>query len=481
MKIFPTKNKGIIILPVVVFSAISILFVVGLVEWAGLNIKASRIFAERENAFQVAEAGIEYYKWHLVNSPDDFTDGTGLPGPYVHQYKNKNDDVIGSYSLEIIPPLSGGNIVTIRSTGTSASNPTVSRAIELKLAKNTLAKYAMISNADLFFDVGTEVFGQIYSNGGIHFDGIAHNLVMSAKDVYKDPDHSGNDEFGVHTHVDPIDPPPGAPVPVRQDVFLAGREFPVPAIDFAGITFDLASLKSQAQSSGVYLSNSGAQGYHIVLKTDDTFDLFKVNTLTPVPNGCTTDLGESWWGTWSINSGGEQLLGNYAFPANNIIFVEDNTWVDGQINTAKITIASARFPDNPSHRTSITVNRNLLYTNYDGLDSIALVAQGNFNVGLESEDILRIDAAVVAQNGRVGRYYYKPPTYNQDRCSPYDTRQSITLYGLIATNEGYEFSFDDGTGYGSKNIIYDANLVYSTPPGFPLPSEKYSVVSWKEI
>jgi hypothetical protein len=175
------------------------------------------------------------------------------------------------------------------------------------------------------------------------------------------------------------------------------------------------------------------------------------------------------------------LLANYPFPSNGIIFVEDNVWVDGQINTARITIASARFPDNASTRTSITVNSDLRYTNYDGQDVIALMAQNNFNVGLVSADILRIDAAIVAQNGRAGRYYYQAAGNSQNRCAPYHTRQQLTLYGTIASNQRYGFAFSDGTGYDVRNISYDANLLYGPPPSFPLTSDQYSIVSWKEI
>jgi hypothetical protein len=256
----------------------------------------------------------------------------------------------------------------------------------------------------------------------------------------------------------------------------------VPAIDFVGLTGDLAKMKSDAQANGKYFAASGAQGYHIILKTNDTFDIYKVNNLEPTPNGCTSVVGQQDWGTWSIKAvNGEVFLANYPFPANGIIFVEDNLWINGQINGARITIAAGRFPDNPAQRKSITVNNNLLYTNYDGTDVIALVSQGNINAGLVSANTLRIDGALIAQNGRVGRYYYRPPSGNQSRCSPYHVRDEITLYGMIATYERYGFHYEDGTGYQIRNIIYDANLLYGPPPSFPLTSDKYEILSWEEI
>jgi hypothetical protein len=321
------------------------------------------------------------------------------------------------------------------------------------------------------------VFGPIHSNGGIRFDGLAHNLVTSARSSYDDPDHSGGNEFGVHTHVSPTDPLPPAAVPVRSDVFVAGRQFPVPVVDFAGFTTDLAAIKTLAQSSNSYHSASGALGYHVTLNTNDTYTLKRINSLRAPPGGCGNTLGQSGWGTWSIGTAGgsETTIGTYAFPGTGAIFLEDHVWLDGQINSARLTIASGRFPENPSTNTSITVNNDLLYTAYDGTDTIGLIAQNNFNVGLYSEDDLRIDAALVAKNGRIGRYYYS------SSCVTYYIRTVITLWGMLATNLRYGFAYTNGTGYQTRNINYDAALLFAPPPSFPLTSDQYQIVSWEEV
>ncbi|HRY62720.1 MAG TPA: hypothetical protein P5056_03045, partial [Candidatus Paceibacterota bacterium] len=130
----------------------------------------------------------------------------------------------------------------------------------------------------------TEVFGPIHSNGGVRFDGLAHNIVSSALPDYNDPDHYGGDEFAVHTHVSPLDPEPPADVPSRTDVFEVGRQFPVPAVDFGKFTNDLSQIKTDAKASGKYFGSSGKSGYHFVLKTDNTFDAYQVTALVPVPN-----------------------------------------------------------------------------------------------------------------------------------------------------------------------------------------------------
>lgn len=466
-------QSGQLSLLILIFSAIAIVILSGLIVWADNRLKSADREVNKALAFDIAEAGIEYYRWHLAHAKQDYQDGTGQSGPYIHDFFDRNGNKLGKFILEIIPPPTGSTVVTIRSTG-EVDNPTaISKTIEVQLAIPSFAKYAAVLNAAVRFGEGTEVFGPIHSNGGIRFDGLAHNLISSSQIQYDDPDHSGNNEFGVHTHKYPTDPLPPSPVPSRPDVFMTGRQFPVPAVDFIGITQTLSTIKSEAQTSGFYRGRSGTgyYGYDIVLKTNDTFDLYKVSRLR-TQSGCSNTQSQEGWGIWSIST--EVLQGNYPIPANGLIFIEDNLWVRGQINTARVTIASGRFPDNPSTRTSITINSDLKYTNYDGQDTISLIAQENINTGLFSADNIRIDAALMAQNGRAGRYYYS------SACSSYYKRNSITLYGMIASNDRYGFAYTDGTGYQIRNIIYDANLLYNPPPSFPLTSDNYEEIYWNE-
>lgn len=473
------KPDGQVIILALVFGTICVLLLTAFAQWFSVNIRASRQAYEREQAMQIAESGIEYYRWHLAHAPLDFEDGTGAAGPYIHIFEDKDGNPIGTFTLTIQPPALGSTLVTVSSSGTVQGGSAAPRAASVRFAKPSIAKYAVAANDSMRFGEGTEVFGPIHSNQGIRFDGIAHNLVTSAVSSYDDPDHSGGNEFGVHTHAGQTDPLPPASPPSRPDVFMAGRQFPVPAIDFAGITADLAQMKDDATTNGFYRPSAGAQGYHIVLKTDDTFDLYRATNIVNAPSGCTNSLNQTGWGTWSIQN--EQLIGTYPFPANGIIFLEDDVYVDGQINGGRLTIVAAFLPDNANQRKNIIVNHDLLYTNYDGSDTLGLIAQGNIHVGLVSDDDLRIDAALIAQNGRIGRYYYRPPSGGSQRCSPYHVRTLITLWGMLASNQRYGFAYTDGTGYATRNLTYDGSLLFAPPPNFPLTSDQYVTLSWDEI
>jgi hypothetical protein len=463
----PWQNKGYILIQVIVFSTIAVYILGALTNWAASDIRASKQSGSRELSIQIAEAGIDYYRWHLAHAPTDYQDGTGIAGPYVHDFYDKNDNKIGTFTLDITPPLLGSSLVIVKSTGRTNAEPNITRTIQAKFAKPSIAKYAVVTNDIMRFGEGTEIFGPIHSNKGIRFDGLIHNIITSSVAAYDDPDHIGsNNEYGVHTHISPIDPFPPIAVPSRPDVFTAGRQFPIPEVDFTVITADIAQMKADAVANGYWRANSGSLGYHITLKTNDTFDLRKV-TQVYSQGSCENEK-------WSVKT--ENLLGNYPLPNNGLIFLEDNVWVNGQINSARVTIIAAVLPDNPSTRKNITINNDLLYTNYEGSDVVGLIAQNNINVGLISDDNLQIDASLIAQKGRVGRFYYDSECSNT-----YYKRQTLTLNGMLATAIRYGFAYTDGTGYQIRNLNYDNDLLYSPPPSFPLTSDQYITISWEEI
>jgi hypothetical protein len=343
------NNKGLLIVETLVFGAVTISIITALASWTAVSVKAGRATLNREQAFQSAEAGIEYYRWHLAHAPQDYQDGTGVSGPYVHQLKDKNGNVVGQFSLDITAPSIGSTLVKIKSSGSSQADPTLQRKILSRVAKPSIAKYAFAGDDAMRFGEGTEVFGPIQSNGGIRFDGLAHNIVTSSATTYDDADHTGGSEIGVHTHVK-VPPQTGVDetyrsleanpnsIPSRPDVFEAGRLISQPTIDFTGFTTDLATLKSTAQASGFYRAAAGNNyvGYHIVLKTNGTFDLYKINSWANLGNCSGTSS------SWSV--GTQAIQGNYSFPTNGIIFIQDNVVVDGQINGARLTIAAATLP-----------------------------------------------------------------------------------------------------------------------------------------
>ena len=452
-------------------SAIVITLVGGFISLAASFLQTSVRAQNKLQAFTIAEAGIEYYRWHLAHAGSDFQDGTGGPGPYVHNYYDKDGTKIGQFTLTITPPPAGSTIVTITSAGTVLADPSVKKIIQVRMGVPSFAKYAWVLNAPVVFGTAAEVFGLIDSNSGIQFNGLAHNLVESALTTYNDPSNGNRNEWAVYTTNSPADPQPPTALG-SQPNFLAGRTLGVPAIDFAGITQDLATIKATAASSGFYAPSSSAFGYDLLLSTT-SYTVYKVTALTPAPRNCTNALGQSGWGTWSVST--ETPYASGTIPQNGDMFFEDNLWVRGNINGARVTIASGRFPVNPSTYSNIIVNNSITYANTNGSDTIALIAQGNINVGLSSDNSLTIDAALIAQNGAIQRYYYS------SNCGSGYSRTQLTTLGIMATNQQSGFYYGGSNGYLNRTYNYDTNLLYSPPPSFPLTTDEYSLISWQEV
>lgn len=468
-------QSGSLLIQAVVFGSISVVIIGALISWAGVNIKAGRVALYREQALQIAEAGVDYYRWHLAHAPTDYRDGTATStGPFVHTFYDVNGIAIGSFTLTITPPTVGSTLVNIQSDGKVLIDPSIVRKIKVQLGIPSFAKYAMVTNSVVFYGSGDEVFGPIHSNSGVGFLSgsprpVAHNLVTSALSTY-------NSKFAVYTTVPTADPNPPSAVPNRPDVFQSGRQFPVPAVDFSDITSDLSAIKASAISGGFYRASSGGVGYKIVLKTNDTFDLYRVNSLLSAPSGCSNSQGQIGWGTWSIGTGGSAttLLGSYAFPTNGLLFFEDHVWVEGTIDSARLTIAAGVFPVNSATYKNIIVNNNLSYTNFNGTDVIGLIAQGYFLVGMASANSLIIDGAIIAQNMGTIRYYYS------SNCASWGLRSTLTTYGMFASN-GQGYFYYGSSGYVNQPASYDPNLLYGPPPSFPLTSDQYQILSWQEV
>lgn len=504
---FQKNQSGSMLVVVLVASGLFLTILVGAISNSIMQEKLNMMKVSSAQALHIAEAGVNYYRWVLYHHHEDYCNSeTCKPGPDYgpygpYPYKDSAAGTItGYYELYITPPpANGSTIVNIKSIGWEASHPNIKRSIEVKCGIATWSSYSTLANATIRFGEGTEVWGPIHSNGGVRFDGLAHNVITSSEFHYDDPDHGDTVyEYGVHTHLKtggtydlnercneaapPCDPPP----PIYNDIFMAGRLSPVPVISFdlldsyisttyamattSGIVFDGASAGTADPSSVPYFrgcSASGSfcdEGFHITLKNDNTFSIKGVSAVAPSCSNPSNSIQAE-----------EAVAHDFDVPANGLVFVKGTAWVDGSINgtssKTRITILAFKTPF-VGGTADININNDITYANYDGTNSIGLIAQRDVNAGQNSEDDLRIDAALIAKTGRIGRNYYGTLCSNHNRAI-------LTIFGSMATNERYGFAWTDGTGYQIRNLIYDNNLTYSPPPHFPTTGE-YTFISWKE-
>ncbi|MEO8065838.1 MAG: hypothetical protein ABI643_03235 [Candidatus Doudnabacteria bacterium] len=453
------QQSGIVIIYELLIIFIFSTLMVAVVSYSAYQLKAIRSAVNREQAFQIAEAGNNYYQWHLAHFPADFKDGTGAAGPYIHDYLDKDTNtVIGRYSLDITPPATGSTIVTIISTGYTLANPAQKRIITSRYGIPSLAKYAFLTNSDVWIGGTESVNGQFHSNGGVRFDGTGNAPIASAKVTYTCQSWSGSPCPATKNGI-------WGAAPASTKSFW---KFPVPNVDFSTITSDLAAIKTGAQTAGIYLPPSSAQGYSLVFNADATVSVYKVTSLRAHATG------------WDVsgNAHNEDLDYNaralqftQAIPSNGLIYVEDRTWVEGTV-AGRALVAAARLPYSPAIAPSILIPNNLIYSTRDGSVELGLIAQQDVLVTYFAPNNLEIDAAMIAQNGSTQRYYF-----------PGNIKTSILIYGSLSTYGVWTWSWVDGSnnivsGYTTTSTVYDANLLYGPPPSFPLAQDTYQQISW---
>ncbi len=437
-----SDRRGVILVYLLIFgSLVTTMLVTGLASYTLFEHRVSMRKHDRDLAFHIAEAGINYYRWHLAHYPDDLQNGTGQPGPYELPFRDKDGNTLGYYSLDITQPLIGSTIVQIRSTGWTTEEPDRPRTLVVRLGFPALADYTFLQNANMRFSSTTVVHGPVHSNGGIQFDGTTDAEVTSARQTYDPGDgiqHPG--VWGV-----------GGPT----NFFT----YPVPAQDFNAVTVDLANLQADAISGGTRLLSSGREGWHITFRTDGRYDLRRVNSRSSYDGNAYDINGQTFWGT-------------YDPPANGALFVEDNVWVDGIVD-GRITVGASNFQGAPDR--DIIISGNLMYETQVGDDVLGLIAERDIVVPRNVPDTMTINAAALAQNGRIFRPYYTGTN---------SIRTNLVFSGsqIAFSGGGWKYLGGSGTvisGFVNTNHSYDGNLRFYPPPGFPT-SGVYELLSWAE-
>lgn len=454
------NQQGMIVTYVLVFGGIFLMLLSGLLGFVLLQHKQSlqRIFWTE--SLEIAEAGVNYARWRLAHAPSDFN-FSGL-----YDYKDPEGAIIGRYNLEITPPTGCDASIKIKSTGSTLRFPDIQRKIQVIYAKPALAQYGFLSNSNVWFFEEESLKGPIHSNGGIRMDGSQNSLSTSAKTTY-----TCGQEHGC------------SPSQEKPGIWGSGQgqnqglwEFPVSAIDFNSITQDLAVLKADAQSSGIYISQPVALGFHVNFKIDGTMDVFRVKKLKQKVWGWD---GEDWrFETNDIDQ--EDFYANYSLPNPCApIFFDNDVWVDGIVK-GRATLVAASLPEMENKMRKIIIKSNIDYAD-DG-SVLGLIAQKDVLIPLYSPDNLSIKASMLAQKGHVMRYYYPP--WSSEPYNTYVVRDYIETFGSIISNDIWTFSWgDEGdtvSGYEETEMMYDPDLTYRPPPYFPTSGE-YEFVSWEEL
>lgn len=458
-------SAGYLLVLVLVFGAIFLVIVSSFVGYVVTQNQVVNFRHEQQRATEIAEAGLNYYRWYLAHYPDDMTDGTGLPGPYVHVYEDPEDGPVGEFSLEIASSTFCGDIssVDISSTGHTYVNPQAVATVRGRYARPSVASYSFISNSGVYYGASSVVSGQLHSNQGVRMDA-AHNSVVSSGQADWLCDYS----YGC------------SPSQVVDGVYTNGGNsnpalfsFPVPPVDFAGITLNLAQMQDKAQNNGgLYFGPSGKSGYHVIFQPGNRVEVRKVNSKIKEPNGYA-------WGRYMNILKGTSLIGVYDInPDCPVIYLEDQVWLEGEVD-GKVTLAAADV-DTVGVDPSIILNGNITYSGTD--PGLLAVAEYDMLIGLVVPDDMELNGIFVAQNGHYGRNYYN--TSMPSAWQAYIIRNSLTVNGTIVSNNRAATTYYSWgilqSGFDTRTSSYDTSQVFNPPPYTPIISDVYTFFNWRQ-
>lgn len=467
------KQRGILLVTVLVYGAIffslaSVLF--------GYIYTQSKVVTQRvavEQAGAVAEAGLNYYKWFLAHNPDDITNGTGAPGPYVHTYYDPEGDAIGEFSLEIESTSYCGDVaaIDVRSTGQVYENTSVSRTMAARYARPTVAEYAFILNSSVWSGPDRVISGPYHSNGGIRMDSTHNSSVTSGQSSW-----TCTSSYGC------------TPSQTVDGVYTTGSNatpalfaYPSSPVNFAGLTVDLSTMKDRAQNQGgLYIppAPSSNYGYQLTFNSNDTVTVRRV-----------TNTQEYWayasgieWHRERNHITDTSFVGTYPIPADcPVVFVEDKVWLGGVINQ-KVVLAAADLITSGTSP-SIILQDNITYTSATSSGLLA-IAEENVLLGISIPNDIVLNGIFIAQNGRYSRNHYEA-SYLPFNLHEYVFRNSETLNGTIVSNGRVGTQWTNSgvaiSGFLNRYNSFDRNLAADPPPLTPKTSDVYEYADWQDI
>ncbi|MFV1917322.1 MAG: hypothetical protein ACC618_02480, partial [Patescibacteria group bacterium] len=138
--------------------------------------------------------------------------------------------------------------------------------------------------------------------------------------------------------------------------------------------------------------------------------------------------------------------------------------------------AAARFPIE-SNNMNIWIPGNITYTSYDGTDALGLIAQNDIYFARNIPEDFNIDAVMMAQTGHIIRHGY----FWWCGGTSQSVKDSLTINGSVIsyTKSYWNFGSSPSSGFVTRTINYDANVLYNPPPYFPTSGE-YEFITWKE-
>lgn len=472
------KRSGYLLVLVLVFGSIFLTIISSFIGYIITQSQVINFRYEQQRATEVAEAGINYYRWFLAHYPDDTTNNTGLPGPYVHQYFDPEGAAIGEFSLTIASSTYCGSVSSIQvtSSGFAYDNPSAVSTIHARYSRPTVAEYSFITNGAVWYGADRVIAGPVHSNQGIRMDGVHNSLVGSGQTTW-----TCTSSFGC------------SPNQVVNGVHTTGGNatpglfsFPISPINFGGLTLDLAEMKNRAQNhGGIYYPASGNYGYRVIFNGNDTVTIRRV---TNTSSYWAYSTEEDWHNNERNVIGASTFVATRTIdPSCPLLFFEDKVWLEGAVS-GKVALAAANL--SLAAQTNIVINNNVTYV--AGSDAgLLAIAEDDVDVGLAVPFDLTAHGIYIAQNGRFGRNHYCESCssyYLPSSLDPYVCRGTLTRSGSVVSNGrvGTKWTGTScggstfGSGFANRVTSFDQDQVDDPPPLTPRTSDVYRFDRWQQ-
>ena len=480
---------------VIAFMGIFLLIMGSITSYAFEEAKYGRALLGREQALHAAESGLEYYRWFLAHNPGNLTNGTGQAGPYSYAVNDPETGAsIATAAVSVVGNTQCGQIqsIDITSRGTATANPGFPRTLFARYMRTSVAAYSSVLNNSVWAGPSFAITGIYFSNGGIHMDATNNSYVQSALSTW-----TCDSSFGCSPTQS------SAPGVVGSGSGSALWKYPVSSIDFTGMSTNLTSLKTYAQSNGglYFAPASGAttqRGYHLIFNSNGTVTVKRVSATIAVASYSTTH----GWGIpgWDQNGyppeysiiSTETSGTTYAIPSTcSLIFVDDRAWVEGAVK-GKVTVVVATPSDNSTTPDAYLPN-NITYATNDGTSGLTVIAEGGVLIPLTVPNTMVLHGIFVALGGAFERpsytnnYYGCPYDVNcvDSSYSQYTARSSMTLEGTVVSNLRTGTQWVDSNsnfidGFTNRVNVYDQLQATNPPPFTPSATTNYNFVLWKE-
>lgn len=487
-----TDSRGVTVMLVLVFMGIFLFLLGTILSYTLTQGRYGRALYAREQALNVAEAGLEYYRWFLAHNPSILVNGTGLVSPHTHEVEDPESGRIGEAEITATANLACGAVqwVDLTSVGTADSAPQFARTLAARYMRPSVAEYSALLNANVWAGSDRVISGPYYSNGGIRMDGQHNSTVQSSQASWLcdgsfgcSPTQSQNGVFGT-----------------GSSPALWAWAPDVSSFNFAGIGTNFSTMRTYANTQGILLEGdrvrvggvqqggthpsvggSDQRGYRIIFNSNDTITVYRVTGTSAAESQHIDNMG-TWVNDYHTITG-ETLKGTYAISAGcPIIYSDAKLWIEGVVG-GKVTVVAA---DSGSFNADVILQNNITYSSGTGSSGLTTIAERSVLVPLVVPENLTVRGIFVAQSGYFGRNYYTtsgdhdvPSAYNS-----YVQQNTMTTIGTVVSNGRIGTRWTSGgvfvSGFSSRVDTYDRLLAFSPPAFTPAASPDYRIVLWRE-